>query len=247
MEEKLREELKQIWLECHDGKITKEERRARTEKLVHAVLEENPQRLLDLCVGHISGLSDKDLLRKARENVDDFVFMNISVGSYHYETIVRKSPHPDSRKIKKIFRDMLKYLGLEDKAADRLLKKTAEDDEYKSEPALTLLDILIEADICASLDWKFALEDVEYNLNLIAEKLNLAPIKEYPPYEEGQPLGYEALKQIAGEIKHAVVAIFDGDSICVFLTTEEKAPLVKAELDKLEEYWDLEDAFIVKA
>lgn len=161
------------------------------------------------------------------------------------ENLREESPHPDSGKIEKIFRELLKHLGLEEKTIDGLFEKIADDEDDNSASAFALLDILIDADICSALDWKFGLEDVEYNLNLIAKRLRLSPVKEYPPYEEGQPLGYEALKEIAAEIEYAVVAIFDGDSIYVFLATKEKAPLVKAELDKLEAFWSLEDAFIV--
>lgn len=245
MEEKLREELRAIWLMGSNGEITKEESRKRAKELIHSILEENPQRLLDLCKGHIGGLSDENLLKKAKDETQDFVFMNISAGSYHYSEIVKKPPNPDSREIKRIYLELLKILGLQDNEIQKLLNKTSQYDEYNSAPALTLLDILIEADICAAIDWKFGLEDVEYNLNLLAKKLNMAPIKEYPPYEEGQPLGYEALEMIMKECEHAAVVIPDGDELCVFLTSKENAPKIKAKLDELIEFWVLKDIHIV--
>ncbi|MDO4789285.1 MAG: hypothetical protein Q4A19_09030 [Johnsonella sp.] len=60
------------------------------------------------------------------------------------------------------------------------------------------------------LDWKFGADDVEYNLNLLAKRLKMPPIREYPPYEEGQPLGYEALEMIMSECEHAAIAIAEG-------------------------------------
>lgn len=150
-----------------------------------------------------------------------------------------------SAKVKEIYREILVILGLEEEEIKKILDQTEEDLEYEDDPAFGLLDILIEEDICADLDWKFGPDDVEYNLNLIARKLKMSPIREYPPYEEGQPLGYEALEMILSDCEHAAVAIFDGDTLYVFLTAEKKAPALKAQVDRLEEFWSLRDAFIV--
>lgn len=240
MEEKLREELRQIWLQN-----SKTERKEKLEAVVHPILEESPQRLLDLCDGHIGGLPDVNLLRKAKDDVEDFVFMNISTGSYYYSTVEKEPPHPDSRAIKKIYRELLRILGLGDKEIQTILNRTSRHEEYNAAPALTLLDILIDANLCAAIDWKFGPDDVEYNFNLIAKRLKIAPIREFPPYEEGQPLGYEAIVQVIRDCDHAAVALFDGDEILVFLTTEESAPKVKAKLEELSEFWDLEDIEVV--
>lgn len=245
MEEALRKELHQIWLKKHNGEITKEECKQRNKDLIYKVLEENPQKLLDLCVGHISGLSDENLLEKAKNETDDFVFMNISCGSYHYEDIVKEPPNPDSRKIKKIYRNILGVLGLNNEDISKILNKTSNYDYYNSEPAETMLDVLTDENICACIDWKFGLEDVEYNLNLITKRLNMEPIREYPPYQEGQPLGNEALETIIKESIYAAVIICDGDSTYIFLTSEESVQSLKEEIDKLNEFWILEDVFVI--
>lgn len=244
MEEALRETLRQIWLRKHDGEISKEERDRQTRALIHEILAENPQRLLDLCAGHISGLPDERLLEKAKEETEDFVFMNICTGSFNFATIVRDPPHPDSRKIKKIYRNILGILGLDGIAIKRILRKTAKYESYNTEPAETMLDLLTDEEICASIDWKFELENVEYNLNRVAKKLGLEPIREYPPYEEGQPLGVEALDTIIDDSSHAALAVCDGDTTYVFLTNEEKLQSIKEELDKLAEFWKLDGPFI---
>ncbi|MDO4789283.1 MAG: hypothetical protein Q4A19_09020 [Johnsonella sp.] len=150
-----------------------------------------------------------------------------------------------SGKVKEIYGEILSILGLGGEEIKEILDQTEEDPEYEDSPAFALLDILIEGELCADLDWKFGADDVEYNLNLLAKRLKMAPIREYPPYEEGQPLGYEALEMIMSECEHAAIAIFDGDTIYVFLTDKEKAPMLKAQMDKLEEFWVLRDAFIV--
>lgn len=245
MEEVLREEIRQIWLKKHEGEITDEECRKRTAELIHRVLEESPQRIIDLCKGHIGGLSEEHLLEKARKDPYDLAFMNISSGSYYYSEIVRKPPHPDSRKIKQIYRNILDILGFSREDAQKILKKTSGYDSYNEAPAETILDLLVDRDICACLDWKFAPEDVEYNLNLIAKKLNMKPIKEYPPYEEGQPLGVEALEAIIEESEHSAAIVCDGDETLVFLGSEEQARAVKAELDKLEEFWNMDGVFLI--
>lgn len=245
MEELLRKEFHQLWMKKHDGEITGDEYRKQLKERVDKLLEENPKRLLDLCVGHIRGLTDEELLEKARRDPSDFVYMNISAGAYSFETIVRAEPNPDSKKIKKIYRNILQILGLDDKEAKKILNKASKDDEYDAYPAETILDILIDEELCAAMDWKFGLEDVEYNLNLIAKKLHLNPIKEYPPYEEGQPLGFEAIEQVIGESAYSAAGVRDGDEICVFLVPKGKAELIAEELDKLEAFWSLEDVFVV--
>ncbi|MDO4753466.1 MAG: hypothetical protein Q4A41_00530 [Bacillota bacterium] len=252
MEEKLRKELHQLWMRKSEGEITRDEYRDTAKKLIEDLLEENPQRLLDLCKGHISGLPEAHLLQMAREKTEEFVFMNISAGSYTYTDVAKKSSESvqetsrtDAEKIEDIYRELLALLGMQDKEIDAFFAEREDEDEYEDEPALTLLDRMIEEDLCAAIDWKFGPDDVEYNLNVLAKKLRMAPIKEYPPYEEGQPLGYEAVELVVGECPHAAVALFDGDEICLFLTTEENAPAVKAKLDELEKYWSLDDVRIV--
>lgn len=246
MEEGLRKELHQLWMKCHDGEITKEERIKRTRAIVHGILAENPQRLLDLCVGHISGLSDASLLKKAKEDTEDFVYMNISSGSYHYADVEEGSPHPRRAEIEKIYGKILGLLGLADKEVRALLAQAAEYEGYDDAPAEAILEFFEDENICAGIDWKFGLEDVEYNLNLVAKRLGLAPIREYPPYEEGQPLGGEALEEIIKASVHAAVTVWDGDSACIFLTAAEKAPALKAELDKLTEFWCLDAPYIIE-
>lgn len=244
MEEPLRKQLSNIALRKREGEITKEEYLSEIQELIHSILEENPQRLLDLCKGHISGLPDEYLLKKAKEDTADFVFMNISCGSYHYETIVREPSHPDSRNIKKIFREILSFLGLEKDEISNILDRTKHHDDYNSAPAEVILDILIEDEnIVAAIDWKFELENVEYNLNLIAKRLNLKPIKEYPPYEDGQPLGLEALELIVSETEYGVVGVWDGDTLLVFLTTKEKAPELAKLVGQLDDLWPFDEAF----
>lgn len=245
MEEALRKELHQIWLMSHEGKITKQEKDQQTKDLIHGILQTEPQRLLDLCKGHISGLSDERLLEKARKETADFVYMNISAGSYHFADTVKASPNLNSRKIKKIYGEVLTVLGIEEKEAQKILNKTSSYDSYNEEPAETILDLFSDEGICAEIDWKFALEDVEYNLNLITKKLNLEPIREYPPYEEGQPLGIDALRSIIEETSYKAVVVWDGDTFYAFLASEDKALLIKEELEKLEELWCLESPYIV--
>ncbi|MDO4720999.1 MAG: hypothetical protein Q4A78_10095 [Peptostreptococcaceae bacterium] len=245
MEEVLREEIRQIWLQKREGAITDEECRKQTAELIHRVLEESPQRLIDLCKGHIGGLTEEQLLAKARKDPYDLAFMNISSGSYYYREIVRKPPHPHSRTIKQIYRTILGILGFDEDAAKKILKKTSGYDAYNAAPAETILDLLTDRNICACLDWKFALEDVEYNLNLVAQKLHMKPIREYPPYEEGQPLGVEALEAIIAESEHSAAIVCDGDETLVFLGSEQQARAVKAELDKLEEFWNMDGVFLI--
>lgn len=245
MEEILRKEFHQLWMKKHDGEITKDEYRKQVKDRIDELLEENPKRLLDLCVGHIRGLTEENLLDKARKDPCDFVYMNISAGSYSFQEIAQKPSNPNSRKIKTIYRKILQILGLDDKEAKKILNKASKDDEYDAYPAETILDILIDEELCASIDWKFGLEDVEYNLNLIAKKLHLNPIKEYPPYEEGQPLGFEAIEQVIGESEYSAAGVRDGDETCVFLLPKGKAELIAEELDKLEAFWSLEDVFVI--
>lgn len=245
MEEQLRKELKEIYMQCHHGEISKEKRSQKYRELLHGILEENPQRLIDLCVGHISGLSDVSLLEMVKNKPDDFAYMNISAGSYHYSTVKKDSPHPDSGKIKTIYREILGKLGLEKSEISKILNKTRNYDEYNSYPAETMLDVLEDEGLCASLDWKFGLEDVEYNLNFITKRLHLNPIREYPPYEEGQPLGMEALKFIIGESGYGAVVICDGDTMYVFLTFKDKVEALNDEVNRLREFWSLDEAFVM--
>lgn len=246
MEENLRNELKEIWFRSRNGEMTREEADAETRELIHVILEVNPQRLLDLCRDHITGLSDEDLLRMAKEKTKEFVYMNISAGAYHYETIVKDSPHSDSRKVKALYRELLRTMGMEDKAIQKILNRTTQYEDYNSDPAGVMLDVLCDQDLCASIDWKFGLEDVEYNLNLIAKKLGMEPVKEYPPYEEGQPLGIEALGLILKESGYAAVVVPDGDSFFFFLATPENVEEVKTKLDEISAFWEYEEPGIVR-
>lgn len=246
MEEKLRQELKDIWLRGRDGEITREEADAETKELIHVILEVNPHRLLDLCREHITGLSDAHLLRMAKEKTKEFVYMNISAGSYHYSEIVKNPSHPDSRKVKMLYRELLRIMGLEDKVIQKILNQTSKYEDYNSDPAGVMLDVLCDQDLCANVDWKFGLEDVEYNLNLIAKKLGMEPVKEYPPYEEGQPLGIAAMEQILEESGYVAVIVADGDSFFFFLTTEEKVEAVKSKLDEIAAFWEYDEPYICR-
>lgn len=245
MEEKLRKELHEIWLRKHNGEITKEEASEEMRELIHVILEVNPQRILDLCRDHISGLPDENLLRMAKEKTDEFVFMNISAGSYHYSTVDKKPPHPDSRTIKKLYRNLMATLGLDSKTVQKILNKTSRYADYNSAPAETMLDILCDEAICGSVDWKFGLEDVGYLANLIAKKLEMKPIQEYPPYEEGQPLGIEALKQVLLDGGYAAAVVEDGDSFYFFLAMPDLAESVYDLLAQISEFWDFEDFYLM--
>lgn len=245
MEEALRKELHQIWLRKHEGEISEEEGRHQTKELIHKILEENPQRLLDLCEGHISGLQDVSLLEMAKNKPNDFAYMNISSGAYRFSDIVKGSGNPNSRKIKKIYRKSLSILGIDEDTAKKILNKTSSYDGYNDDPAETILELLEDEGLCASIDWKFGLEDVEYNLNCITKRLGLEPIREYPPYEEGQPLGMEALEVIINESIYSAVVILDGDTLYVFLTSKDKASALKEELDQLEDLWCFDSPFII--
>lgn len=245
MEEKLREELRQLWLVEHEQEMRGEDFESQASALIHRILEEEPQRLLDLCDGHIGGLSDENLLEMARNETKDFVYMNISAGSYYYEDVGQGAKDPNTKKIEKIYADILAILGFDQKETKNLLEKASEYDYYEESPALEMLTLFEDENICAGLDWKFGLEDVEYNLNLVAKKFGMNPIREYPPYEEGQPLGYEALETVIAESEYSAVVIMDGDSMAVFLTDAEKAPFIKKELDRLEEFWDLDSVDIL--
>lgn len=245
MEEKLREELKQIWRRKHNGEITKEEYSTEVRELIHVILEVNPQRILDLCRDHISGLPDENLLRMAKDRTDEFVFMNISAGAYHYSTVTKNPPHPDSNRIKKRYRSLMEALGMDKEAIQKVLNKTSNYEDYNSYPAETLLEVLCDAEICGSVDWKFGLEDVEYQANLIAKKLGMKPVKEYPPQEEGQPLGIEALKQILLEHGYAAAIVEDGDSFYFFLVLPENAEAIYDRLAEIAEFWDFEDFYLM--
>lgn len=245
MQEGLRNELHNLWMEKHEGKITKEQYKKQIKDLIHGLLEENPQVLLDLCDGHIGGLPDENLLEMAKNETEDFVYMNISAGSYCYSTMEDSPKHPKKKEILEIYRNLLKILGISEAEIKELLKKAKTYDYYNSDPAGAILELLMDEDICVAIDWKFGPDDVEYNLNLIAEKLQFEPIPEYPPYEEGQPLGLEAIEEVIRESQHSGVAICDGDTFYVFMTSEEKVELVLQTLHQLDEFWELDSAFIL--
>lgn len=245
MQEGLRKELHNLWEKKHEGEITQEQYKKQIKDLIHGLLESDPQALLDLCVGHIGGLPDENLLAMAKNETKDFVYMNISAGSYYYETIKDEPVHPKHKKIKEIYRKLLRLLGISEEEIAKLFQKVEEYDYYKSDPAGEILELLVDEEICAAIDWKFGLDDIEYNLNLIANRLNLEPIPEYPPYEEGQALGLEALEEIVQASPHTATVICDGDTFYVFMTSEEKTePLVQL-LHQLDDYWELDPAFII--
>lgn len=155
----------------------------------------------------------------------------------------------EAKEIKKMeskYRELLTLLDIDVEEIDDILRDAGDNYDYDEIPPFVVLNILFEEDICCELDWKFALEDVEYNINMIADKLGMKPIKEYPPYQEGQPLGYEALRLIASEMEHKAIAIPDGDTLYVFLTSEQKAAAVAGKLQELLEYFGLDEVFIVE-
>lgn len=147
--------------------------------------------------------------------------------------------------IKDIYRNLLKILGISEGETKELLKKAKEYDYYNSDPAGEILELLVDEEICAAIDWKFGLDDIEYNLNLIAKRLHLEPIPEYPPYEEGQALGLEALEEIIQESQYSAIVLCDGDTFYVFMTTEEKAKPFLECLYQLEDFLELDSAFIL--
>lgn len=246
MREDLRNEIRAIYSKKAEGLISKEEYEREIREKIHTLLTEDPKKLLELAEGHIFGLNEPSLLLLARKKPTEFAYMNISAGAYRYSTVSStKEAHPDSEKIKGIFRKILENLNFESKEITELFRKTEDYDDYNEEPAYTLLDLLEDENIIAGLDWKFGLEDIEYNLNLITKRLKLSPIKEYPPYREGDLLGYEALEKIIKECGHSAVILFDGDTMNVFLTTKEKAELIAENLEKLGEFWELTDIEII--
>lgn len=156
-----------------------------------------------------------------------------------------KDNHSDLSKIEGIFKKLLSNLNLKSDEISEILDKAKNYEDFEEEPAYTFLCLLEDEEIAAGLDWKFALEDIEYNLNLITKRLGLPPIKEYPPYQEGDLLGYEALEKIIKESEHSAVILSDGDTMNVFLTSEDRAEFIAENLERLGEFWDLTDIEII--
>lgn len=151
----------------------------------------------------------------------------------------------DFIKLREIFRKILELLNIDSEEITKLFNQTKNYDDYNEEPAYTLLELLEDENIIAGLDWKFDLQDMEYNLNFVTKRLGLPPIKEYPPYQEGDLLGYEALEKIIKESEHSAVILFDGDTMNVFLTSEDRAELIAENLERLGEFWNLTDIEIM--
>lgn len=247
MQEQLRKSFHDIWNEYCEKGLSQKDYRQKVKQMVSEILSEDPQRLLDLAKGHINGLSDEELLAKAKKEPYDFIFMCISCGSWHFNTInYSDTPHPDSRKIKKVYRKLLELMEVDKNTISKLLNKTSGNPEYYDYPASVLLDILADNDFCVFLDWKSSLEDKSYCLNLIAKKTNLKQMKQYPPYEEGQVLGMESWEEIKNNCENTIIIVPDGDTDCAFLVKPEKADEIKKELDKIQEFMNIhEEVYIL--
>lgn len=214
----------------YDKKISEQDCRDRLQTALTENAAEAEATLLAMSRGKIQGLTDKELLQLAEQDIVEYVHLCNMMGTTVFGGT--SSGKIEDSQVKEVLRKLLSAMGLEKLAIDTLIQEVDTYPDFEDEPIEAVWDYLLEENYIAGIDWKFALEDVEFNFNNIAEKLGLPTVPAYPSYVEGQALGMLALEQICKEQGRSALAIEDGDSFTLLLAPEENLPALEKAVQK---------------
>lgn len=226
----LKDVLFLIYEYYYGNKISEQDCRDR----LNVALAENPMEadttLLFMSRGKIEGLADEELLELAKKDIVEYVRLCNMVGT----TVFGGGSHSGGKgdQVKRALCKLLAAMGLGKPAIDAVIKEVDAHPYFEDDSVEEAWEYLLEEDYIAGIDWKFALEDVEFNFNNIAKKLSLPTVPDYPAYAEGQALGILALEQICKEQGRRVLAMEDGDTFTLLLAPEENLSALEQALQK---------------